>query len=146
MHSVAGRNQYADLLELIPAFSTADRQVLEDYVTHSAVTIRCSAGKTLSAESDRDRNLYVVVSGTAELRAEGGVRLDLVSGDFFGGDRRHPSNVIDVVAVSDVEVLVIDPLHITHLTAEHGRRVSRTVEAEWNAPRRHRRHLVGAGW
>lgn len=75
MQSLAGRNHHADLLESIPAFASADRLALEDYVTHSAVTIRCEAGKVLSATSDHDRNLYVVVSGTAELRAEGDVRV-----------------------------------------------------------------------
>lgn len=146
MQSLAGRNHYADLLELIPAFATADRMALEDFVTHSAVKIRCSAGKTLSAASDRDYNLYVIVAGTAELRAEGGVRVALDAGDFFGGFQRHGSKVIDVAAFTDVEVLVIDPLHITHLTAEHRRRGSKQLMAELVAPRGHRRlALVGAG-
>jgi CRP-like cAMP-binding protein len=142
MQSLAGRNHHADLLESIPAFAAADRLTLEDYVTHRAVTIHCAAGKVLSAESDRDRNLYVIVSGSAQLRADGDVELALERGDFFGGLRRHASVVIDVVAVTDVEVLVIDPLHITHLTTDH---VGVKPETHWT-PRRHRRPvLVGAG-
>lgn len=71
------------------------------------------------------------------------------SGDFFGGVQGHASVVVDVVAVSDVEVLAIDPLHITHLTADHHRHTVMSVltgrdDVEW-FPRRHRRRvLVGA--
>jgi CRP-like cAMP-binding protein len=145
MQSLAGRNHHADLLESIPALQAADRRVLEDFLTHSAVTVHCGAGKTLNARTDRDRNLYLVVSGSAELRTEDGVAVTLSVGDYFGGDQSHRSPAVAaVVAVTDVEVLVMDPSHIVQLTAS---RNQRRVKHGWipnsisvGSAGRHRRH------
>jgi CRP-like cAMP-binding protein len=104
----------AGLLEAIPVLSSCTRNVLDEFVSHAAVTECCAAGTTLSAEADEV--LYVLVAGSALLDAGDDVVIDLEPGDYFGGTqgRRFKSSP-SLIAVTDVEVLAVHPDEVTWL-------------------------------
>jgi len=80
----------AGLLEAIPVLSSCTRNVLDEFVSHAAVTECCAAGTTLSAEADEVL--------------------------YFGGTqgRRFKSSP-SLIAVTDVEVLAVHPDEVTWL-------------------------------
>jgi CRP-like cAMP-binding protein len=105
-----------EFLETIPAFSSCTRSVLEEFVTHGLVKVHCAAGKKLSPLTDQEQNLYVLARGSALLLAGDDVVVELEPGDYFGKspDRRHHI-VASVIAVSDVEIFVINPQEVARL-------------------------------
>jgi len=156
VHNLTNRKSYADFLEVIPDLSNCARSVLEDFVTHGVVKVHCAAGHTLSQEMRQDNNLYVLVAGTATLEASDDISVALSVGDYFGRTtERHHQLDCSVVALSDIEVLVIDPLAISRLSLESSR-ARHPSRIEWpkemastqrrNSRRSHRRLvLVGRG-
>jgi len=69
--------------------------------------MRCGAGDVLCGLAE-DHNLYVLVSGSAELRVGPDLSIDLEPGDYFGlHAQRYRAMAGTVVAVTEVEVLVI---------------------------------------
>lgn len=116
MHTLADRQDYADFLEVIPAFSCCTRTVLEEFVDHGAVKVRCGAGKTLSPQTQQDQNLYVLVAGSAVLKSDDDVAIALEPGDYFGTNPVHHHQLTaSVVALSNVEVLVFNPQEVARL-------------------------------
>jgi CRP-like cAMP-binding protein len=123
MQTLADRKGYATFLEGIPAFSSCSRNDLEEFATHEVVKVHCAAGKSLSPQVHRDQNFYVLVAGSALLDAGDDVVTLLEPGDFFGSNPARPHHLVaSVVAVSDVEVLVIDPQDLARLTMASSRR------------------------
>jgi CRP-like cAMP-binding protein len=115
MHVLENQNQ-ARLLEEIPAFSNCTRSILEEFILLSVLRAHCAAGETLFDETLQDRNLYVIVAGTALLNAGDDVVTVLEPGDFFWGNvSPHPLPISSVVAVTDVEVFVINPNELARL-------------------------------
>jgi len=51
------------------ALSSCTHDVLTEFIRDGATTVRCDAGETLATLTARDQNLYVLISGTAILRA-----------------------------------------------------------------------------
>jgi CRP-like cAMP-binding protein len=138
---------YADILEAIPAFSTCTRSVIEEFVAVGANKAHFAAGKTLRPRSLHDQNLCVVVSGSLLLNAGDDVVISLEPGDYFGKNAgRRLRLASSVVAVSDVELLVITPRQITALEeassrSRHPSQIDWYVEppaTPWRAPRRGR--------
>ena len=96
-----------ELLEGLPPFSTCTRENLEVFVAHDVMRMRCGAGEVLCGLAE-DHNLYVLVSGLAELRVGPDLSIDLEPGDYFGlHAQRYRAMAGTVVAVTEVEVLVI---------------------------------------
>lgn len=156
MHTLADREDYADILEVIPAFSSCTRNVLDEFVNYSVVKVHCAAGGTFSSESGRDENLYVLVSGSALLDAGDGVFVALEPGDYFGtSPARQHQLVTSVAARTDIEVLVINPLEVARLARassmdRHPSRVDWRSELRTTTRRAERRThrravLVGQG-
>ena len=111
----AERIDYVELLEGLPAFSACTSEDLEAFVAHDVMWVRCGAGEVLCGLA-QDHNLYVLVSGLAELRVGADVSIDLEPGDYFGRyARRYHGMAGTVVAVTDVEVLVIGPQDLGRL-------------------------------
>ena len=104
-----------ELLEGLPPFSACAREDLEVFVAHDVMRMRCGAGEVLCGLAE-DHNLYVLVSGSAELRVGPDLSIDLEPGDYFGRyARRYHGMAGTVVAVTDVEVLVIGPQDLGRL-------------------------------
>jgi CRP-like cAMP-binding protein len=115
VHALADRKDYADFLELIPAFSTCTRDKLEEFVNYGVVKVRCAAGKTLSPQTEQEQNLYVLVAGSALLNA-GDVVIELEPGDYFGREpARQHRPATSVLALTDIELLFIDPYEVARL-------------------------------
>jgi hypothetical protein len=131
VHALVGSKDYTDFLEVVPAFSTCTRDVLDEFVTHGVVMMQCTAGETLSPQTYLDQNLYVLVAGSASLQVGDDVVIALEAGDYFGGkpERCHwfPTSV---VATSDVEFLVFDPREVTGL-AQASARACHPSRIDW---------------
>ena len=97
-----------ELLEGLPPFATCAREDLEVFVAHDVMRMRCGAGEVLCGLAE-DHNLYVLLSGSAELRVEPDLRIELEPGDYFGRQAERCRLAGAVVSVTDVEVLVIGP-------------------------------------
>jgi CRP-like cAMP-binding protein len=144
---VAEHQGIAELLGAIPPLSHCAREVLDEYVRGGVVTLHSEAGQELQAETESE-NLYVLVAGSASLDAGDGVHVSLEPGDYFGGNaaRRHNQDTVTaVVAVNEMDVIVIDPQQVQQLV--HASSRSRhPSNIEWNArsgapsPRLVRRH------
>jgi CRP-like cAMP-binding protein len=103
------------MLEGLPPFSTCTREGLEAFVANDAMRAHCAAGEVLCG-LPQDENLYVLVSGSAVLRVSPGLSIKLESGDYFGQQSNPYHRVAGtVVAVTDVEVLVIGPQDLGRL-------------------------------
>jgi CRP-like cAMP-binding protein len=115
VHTLTGRKEYVDFLESIPAFSSCTRAVLDEFVNHGLVKVHCAAGKKLSPLTEQEQNLYVLAAGSALLSAND-VAVTLVPGDYFGRtpDRRHHI-VASVLALSDIEILVMNPQEVARI-------------------------------
>jgi hypothetical protein len=131
VHTLVGSKDYSDFLEVIPAFSTCTRNVLDEFVAHGVVKMQCAVGETLSPQTHLDQNLYVLVAGSASLTVGDDVVIALEPGDYFGGkpDRcqQFPTSV---VATSDVEFLVFDPREVTGL-AQASSRACHPSRIDW---------------
>jgi CRP-like cAMP-binding protein len=111
----AERVDIVGLLEGLPPFSTCTTQVLETFVAHDAMRAHCGPGEVLCGLQE-DHNLYVLISGEAVLRVGPDVTISLEAGDYFGQQaHRHHRIAGTVVAVSDVEVLVVGPQDLARL-------------------------------
>jgi CRP-like cAMP-binding protein len=113
--STQGRT-YTEILETIPAFERCTADVLEAFVAQCAVKAVCTAGRTVTPQTHLDQNLYVLISGSALLDAGDGVVVELESGDFFGASpTNHHELIASVIAVTDVELLIINAQEIERL-------------------------------
>ncbi len=105
----AERVDIIGLLEGLPPFATCTTEVLESFVAHDAMRAHCAPGEVLCG-LQQDHNLYVLIAGEAVLRVGPDVTINLEPGDYFGQQaHRHHRIAGTVVAVSDVEVLVVGP-------------------------------------
>jgi CRP-like cAMP-binding protein len=111
----AERIDYVELLEELPAFSACTSEDLETFVAHDVMWVRCGAGEVLCGLTG-DHNLYVLVSGLAELRVAPDLSIDLEPGDYFGRHaQRNHGMAGTVVAVTEIEVMVIGPQDLGRL-------------------------------
>jgi CRP-like cAMP-binding protein len=111
----AERVDIIGLLEGLPPFSTCTTEVLTSFVTHDAMRAHCGSGETLCGLLE-DHNLYVLISGEAVLRVGPDVSIRLEPGDYFGQQaHRHHRMAGTVLALTDVEVLVVGPQDLARL-------------------------------
>jgi CRP-like cAMP-binding protein len=111
-----------EMLEGLPPFSTCTRENLEVFVAHDVMRMRRGAGEVLCGLAE-DHSLYVLVSGSAELRVGPDLSIDLEPGDYFGRHaQRYHAMAGTVVAVTEVEVLVIGPQDLGRLALGRTRR------------------------
>jgi hypothetical protein len=109
------RQDYAELLKGIPVFSSCTPSVLREFAAYGVDTVHCAAGQTLSHQAP-DHNLYLLASGSAILHAGDDVIVDVEPGDYFGTNPTHYHWLnVHVVAVTDLEVLVISPQEVSWL-------------------------------
>ena len=154
MHAVADCKSYAELLGNVPAFSSCTTEVLVEFASHNAAKVELAAGETLRDDASSDQSLYVVVSGSAVLDAGDNISISLESGDYFGGPSGARFGISgSVVAIDDVEVLVVHPEELLALALASSRS-RHPSNIEWRseilAPstrivRKRRRHTVLAG-
>jgi len=112
----------AGFLQAIPALSSCTHDVLTEFIRDGATTVRCDAGETLATLTARDQNLYVLISGTAILRATDDVTITLEPGDYFGGNpNRRFQLFVSVGAVTDMEFMVISPRDVAQLVLASSR-------------------------
>jgi hypothetical protein len=111
----AERIDYVELLEGLPPFTACTEDDLEIFVAHDVMRVRCGPGEVLCG-LDQAHNLYVLASGSAEMRVGPDVSIDLEPGDYFGQHaQRHHGMAGTVVAVTDIEVMVIGPQDLGRL-------------------------------
>jgi CRP-like cAMP-binding protein len=117
VHTSSDHQDYVSFLEVIPAFASCTRNVLKDFVTHDVIKVRCKSGETFSSQTSPDNTtLYVLVAGTATLSTDDDLAITLEPGDYFGPTSgRHHMPASSVVAVSDIELLAINPHEATRL-------------------------------
>ena len=131
MQTVADTISFADILGDIPHFSGCSRDVLSEFVSGGAFILHAGPGTELRPQNDASRNLYVLVTGSAVLDTDDDVHVTLEPGDYFGGQSGHLHTVnASVVAVEDVEVLVIGPEDLRRLQHASSRR-HHPSNAEW---------------
>jgi CRP-like cAMP-binding protein len=129
----AERVDIIGVLEGLPPFSMCTTEVLTSFVAHDAMRAHCGPGETLSG-LQQDHNLYVLISGEAVLRVGPDVTIKLEPGDYFGQQaHRHHRMAGTVVAVTDVEVLVVGPQDLARLElasseSRHPSRLDLTAE------------------
>jgi CRP-like cAMP-binding protein len=139
----AERVDIIGLLEGLPPFSTCTTEVLTSFVAHDAMRAHCGPGEVVSGLA-QDHNLYVLISGDAVLRVGPDVSISLEAGDYFGQQaHRHHRMSGTVVAVTDVEVLVVGPQDLARLelassASRHPSRLELSEELS-TATARHRR-------
>jgi CRP-like cAMP-binding protein len=115
VHTSAEIKNQTDFLQTIPSFSSCSRDVLEEFVTHSVVKVHCAEGKKLNPLTEDEQNLYVVARGLALLTTHD-VTVTLEPGDYFGKSPGHAHHIPStVVAVSDIELLVLNPSEVARL-------------------------------
>jgi hypothetical protein len=144
------RLDYVELLEGIPVFSSCTPSVLREFAAYGVDTVHCAAGQTLTYHA-RDHNLYVLASGSAILHAGDDVIVDVEPGDYFGTNPTHYDWLnVYVVAVTDLEVLVISPQEVSWLQQASSRHRDASG-IEWRielstttrrTSRRHRRRTI----
>ena len=124
MRNIADTASYADMLGDIPALSSCTREVLDEFVATEDRLVRSPAGAELRSPAHSENSLYVLLGGSASLHTEDGVRVVLEPGDYFGGAlaRRHENVIASVVALDDVEFLVIGPAQVLQLQHASTRR------------------------
>jgi CRP-like cAMP-binding protein len=156
VQTLADRKNYVELLEAVPVLSHCTKDVLEEFVRHTMVRVHCASGKQLNPLTEREQNLYLLTTGEALLTAEDGITVELEAGDYFGrSSSRRPYMVANVVAVSDIELVVINPQELDRLLLasacdRHPARIEWTIDRP-TAKRRpllraHRRaSLAGVG-
>jgi hypothetical protein len=109
------RQDYGELLKAIPVFSSCSPSVLREFAAYGVDTVHCAAGQTLSHQVP-DHNLYLLASGSAILHVGDDVIVDVEPGDYFGTNSTHYRWLtFHVVAVTDLEVLVISPQEVSLL-------------------------------
>jgi CRP-like cAMP-binding protein len=152
VNSAADFKSCVDFLGGIPAFSLYSKEILEEFVTHAPFRMHVAAGKQLCGPTRSDENLYVLISGSAFLDAGDGVRITLDAGDYFGRTPGHRHELLStVIAVEDVEVLVIRPEDVLQLEIAASRH-RHPSQIEWRsdlaapAPRnpRRRQHALAS--
>jgi CRP-like cAMP-binding protein len=111
----AERVDIIGLLEGLPPFSICTTEALTSFVTHDAMRAHCEPGEVLCG-LQQDHNLYVLISGEAVLRVGPDVSIRLEPGDYFGQQaHRHHRMAGTVLALTDVEVLVVGPQDLARL-------------------------------
>ena len=142
MNILVDSRDYAELLEGTSAFPGCSRDDLEAFVAHGVVKVHCAAGTTLDTQAPQNQSLYVLVSGSAILDAGEGVEVTLEPGDYFGKNpERHGQLAASVVASSDAELLVVNPLDAARL-ANTSPRVRSHPRFEWRLGRRPATHAA----
>jgi CRP-like cAMP-binding protein len=112
----AERIDYVELLEGLPPFSACTRDDLEVFVAHDVMRARFGAGEVLCGLG-LDHNLYVLASGAAELRVGPDLSVELEPGDYLGQQAQRSHRMSGtVVALTDVEVMVIGPQDLGRLS------------------------------
>jgi CRP-like cAMP-binding protein len=151
VHTLAEGKNLTELLETIPAFSSCGRDTLQDFVDHDVVKVHCPAGKKLNPLTAEEQNLYVLASGSALLTDGNDVVVELEPGDYFGRSPGRQHHIVaSVIALSDVEILVINPREVARLqqpTLEDWSRLSKgdwTIDLPDAAPRSNRRNRCHA--
>jgi hypothetical protein len=122
--TMADTKTYAEILRDVPTFSSCAPDVLDHFVSRRAFAMHVGAGREILSRTDSTRNLFVLVAGSARLDAGDSVHVALEPGDYFGGDSEHHHHKLtaSVVAVDDVEVLIVSPEEIVRLQQAGSRR------------------------
>jgi CRP/FNR family cyclic AMP-dependent transcriptional regulator len=108
------RKRYLQYLGAVPEFRACTTKQIEQ-VDRLADRLVCLPGDVLTAEGRVGRELYVILTGTAEVTRGGRVVNRLGPGDYFGelaAIDTEPRNAT-VTATSSLDVLIIGPREFT---------------------------------
>jgi len=112
---LAERVDIIGLIEDLPPFRTCTTEVLRSYLAHDAMRAHCGPGEGL-CELEPDRNLFVIISGEAELHVGPDVSITLTPGDYIGRQLQRQNRLSgSVIASTDLEVLVVGPRDLLRL-------------------------------
>lgn len=116
--------------QAIPLFGSVSKRGIRS-VAQAATEVDLRAGKVLVREGEYDRDLYVIVSGTAVVTRKGKKLAELVPGDFFGELAllsRAPRSAT-VTAYSDMRVMVLGPREMDVIVEREPNIAKRLLEA-----------------
>lgn len=109
-----------DHLQKIPLFAGLNKKELR-FLAQMSSEVGVHEGSVLVKEGEIGQEAMVIESGTAEVRRDGKKIDDLVPGDFFGEMSliNHMPRNADVVATSDMNLLVMDSREFSSVLAEY---------------------------
>jgi len=117
---LAERVDIISLIEDLPPFRTCTAEVLESYLAHDAMRAHCGPGEVLCG-LEQDHNLYVIISGKAVLHVGPDVTIILTPGDYIGQQLHRQGRLAgNVIASTEVEVLVVGPQDLLRMELESG--------------------------
>lgn len=109
-----------DHLQRIPLFSGLSKKELR-FLASQTTEMNVGEGSTLVKQGELGQEAMIIESGTAEVRRDGRKIDDLNQGDFFGEMSlvNHMPRNADVVATSDMTLLVMDSREFSSILSEY---------------------------
>jgi CRP/FNR family cyclic AMP-dependent transcriptional regulator len=116
--------------QAIPLFSALPKKAIRS-VVQAATEADVRAGKILVREGEYGREMYVVISGTAQVTQQGRRLSELVPGDFFGemAFLSPAPRSATVTAYSDMRVMVLGPREMDVIVKREPSIARRLLEA-----------------
>ena len=112
-------DQYESKLANVPLFRACSKQDLR-HIARLADSDTCRPGEVLVREGQRGNELYVIVSGQAEVSRGGKTLATLKAGDYFGelAVLRPAPRTATVTATGVMEVLILTSRELAVLLAD----------------------------
>jgi len=112
-------DQFEARLANVPLFRACSKQDLRR-IARLADYDTCTAGDVLVREGRRGNELYVIVSGEADVTRDGDTVATLKAGDYFGelAVLQPAPRTATVTATTDIEMLTVTSRELTILLAD----------------------------
>src|SRR6059058_1953939 len=112
-------DQFEAKLANVPLFRACSKQDLRS-IARLADYDTCAAADVLVREHRRGNELYVIVSGEAEVSRDGDAVATLKAGDYFGelAVLRPAARTATVTATTDIEMLIVTACELVILLAD----------------------------
>jgi len=112
-------DQFEARLSKVPLFRACSKQDLR-HIARLADYDTCRVGETLVREGQRGNELYVIVSGEADVVRDGASVATLKAGDYFGELAvLHPApRTATVTAKTDMDVLIVTARELAVLLSD----------------------------
>ena len=112
-------DQFETRLANVPLFRACSKQDLR-LIARLADYDTCKAGDVLVREGRRGTELFVIVSGGAEVSRDGATVATLKAGDYFGelAVLRPAPRTATVTATTDMEVLIVTSRELAVLLSD----------------------------
>ncbi len=112
-------DHYEARLANVPLFRACSKQDLR-LIARLADSDTCRAGDVLVQEGRRGNELFVIVSGEAQVDHDGTTVATLKAGDYFGelAVLSPAPRTATVTAITDMEVLIVTPRELAILISD----------------------------